>query len=86
MQWAEAGMIATELEVQQLTSTDIQDNVARTAAKPSSKASKADTPVHVLHSIPIKDIPVNGEWKHHVRVRHTAEELQNTRQQILLQA
>jgi hypothetical protein len=53
-------MIATELEVQQLTSTDIQDNVARTAAKPSSKASKADTPVRVFHHLPIKDIPVNG--------------------------
>ena len=60
MQWAEDGMLATELEVQQLTSTDIQDNVARTAAKPSSKASKADTPVHVFHPLLIKDIPVNG--------------------------
>jgi hypothetical protein len=59
MQWVEDGMIATELEVLRLTSTDIQDNVARAAAQPS-KASKADTPVHVLHLLPIKDIPVNG--------------------------
>jgi hypothetical protein len=85
MQWVEAGMIATELEVLRLTSTDIQDNVARAAAKPS-KASKADTPVHVFHPLPIDYRGYPGEWKHHMQVRHTDEELQNTRLQILLRA
>ena len=59
MQWVEDGMFATELEVLRLTSTDHQDNVAMAAAQPS-KASKADTPVHVFHPFRIKYIPVNG--------------------------
>jgi hypothetical protein len=33
------------------------------AAAQSSKASKADTPVHVFHPFPIKYIPVNGSTK-----------------------
>ena len=59
MQWVKAGMMAHELEVLRLTSTDHQGDVVMAAAQPS-EASKADTPVHVFHPFHFKDIKVNG--------------------------